>query len=97
MGTEIDPKLLKLLKALESLRNETLEKRDLLAEDAKYNKSAEFAQTMLTLWAKELFDLVKTVGFQLETKEEMRKRIEDENSFTYEELLKATGLLPPDK
>ena len=97
MGKQIDPTLLQLLKSLESLRNETLEKRDLLAEDAKYNKSAEFAQTMLTLWAKELFDLVKTVGFQLETEEEMRKRIEDENSFTYEQLLKATGIKPPDK
>ena len=97
MGKQIDPTILQLLKSLESLRNETLEKRDLLAEDAKYNKSAEFAQTMLTLWAKELFDLVKTVGFQLETEEEMRKRIEDENSFTYEQLLKATGIKPPDK
>ena len=89
-----DPKLYALLKGLEKMRSSLLDKAKELKEDAHYNESARIIQSMMTLLAKDIYELAKGVGYKLETPSEIAKR--KQKTYTYEELLRATGIRKPD-
>ena len=88
-----EAKLFALLQGLEKMRSSMLDKAKELKSDAQYNESARIIQSMMTLLAKDIYDLAKAVGYQLATPAEIAKR--KSKTYTYEELLRVTGIKKP--